>query len=234
MAREQVSPIRHAPLTTAQRDALPAGKRPPGTMIYNLTTGAAQINTGSDAVPVWTNVNAPTTPVPFVTLAQFNALTPVDSMEVYLQADAANLLNWHLRYSVSSGKWEFLGGSRLYAFATAATAIATTGVYTECPSGARVVLPRPGLYNTQVQAVVRNDTAAANTITIIGWDVDGASIVGSYAQETTAVGYWATLLALGRWVNPASGRRLGVGAQISAASWLGQTYDVETWPIYIS
>jgi hypothetical protein len=54
----------------------------------------------------------------FVTLAQFAALTPTDDMRVILQIDAANGINWPLRYNASSAspyKWEALGeGTALY------------------------------------------------------------------------------------------------------------------------
>jgi microcystin-dependent protein len=40
-------------MTTTQRDAIPAGKRPPGSMIFNTTTNRIEFNNGSDATPVW-------------------------------------------------------------------------------------------------------------------------------------------------------------------------------------
>lgn len=39
--------------TTAQRDAIAAGSRPTGLIIYNTTTARHEVNTGSDAVPNW-------------------------------------------------------------------------------------------------------------------------------------------------------------------------------------
>lgn len=40
-------------MTTAQRDALPPGRRPPGLQILNTTTGTVEVNVGTDAAPVW-------------------------------------------------------------------------------------------------------------------------------------------------------------------------------------
>jgi hypothetical protein len=40
-------------MTTAQRDAIPAGRRPSGSMIWNTTTSRLEINVGSDATPAW-------------------------------------------------------------------------------------------------------------------------------------------------------------------------------------
>jgi hypothetical protein len=40
-------------MTTTQRDAIPAGRRPPGSMIWNTTTSRVEINAGSDATPAW-------------------------------------------------------------------------------------------------------------------------------------------------------------------------------------
>lgn len=40
-------------LTTTQRDALAAGRRPPGLVIFNTTTNQHETNVGSDATPSW-------------------------------------------------------------------------------------------------------------------------------------------------------------------------------------
>jgi hypothetical protein len=43
-------------MTTAQRDAIPAGRRPKGSVIHNTTVGRTQVNNGTDAAPIWTSV----------------------------------------------------------------------------------------------------------------------------------------------------------------------------------
>jgi hypothetical protein len=40
-------------LTTTQRDAIPAGRRPPGSLIFNTTTNRHETNLGTDAAPIW-------------------------------------------------------------------------------------------------------------------------------------------------------------------------------------
>jgi hypothetical protein len=40
-------------MTTTQRDAIPTGRRPPGSMIWNTTTSRVEVNVGSDATPTW-------------------------------------------------------------------------------------------------------------------------------------------------------------------------------------
>lgn len=47
-------------LTTTQRDAIAAGKRPTGLFIFNTTTNQLEINVGSDAVPNWQSAGAAT------------------------------------------------------------------------------------------------------------------------------------------------------------------------------
>jgi microcystin-dependent protein len=42
--------------TTTQRNAIPAGFRPTGLIIFNSTVGRLEVNTGSDAVPAWNSV----------------------------------------------------------------------------------------------------------------------------------------------------------------------------------
>lgn len=43
-------------LTTAQRNAITAGRRPPGGILYNSQTKQHETNIGTDAVPVWSGV----------------------------------------------------------------------------------------------------------------------------------------------------------------------------------
>jgi hypothetical protein len=43
-------------MTTAQRDAILAGRRPPGSIIYNTTTNRVEQNLGTDATPNWVQV----------------------------------------------------------------------------------------------------------------------------------------------------------------------------------
>ncbi|WP_415325837.1 hypothetical protein [Chryseobacterium sp. MMS23-Vi53] len=44
-------------LNNDQRDNIPVGRRPPGTMIYNTQASKLQVNVGTDEIPVWTNLD---------------------------------------------------------------------------------------------------------------------------------------------------------------------------------
>jgi hypothetical protein len=43
-------------MTTTQRDAIPAGRRPPGSLIFNTTTKRVEVNYGTDASPAWSSI----------------------------------------------------------------------------------------------------------------------------------------------------------------------------------
>ena len=56
MSVKLLSPLVPPSMTSAQRDAIPAGRRPPGSMIWNTTTSRVERNFGSDATPNWQQV----------------------------------------------------------------------------------------------------------------------------------------------------------------------------------
>jgi hypothetical protein len=45
-----------ASIPTVTRDAIPAGRRPPGGIFFNPTSGRHETNVGTDAAPIWTGV----------------------------------------------------------------------------------------------------------------------------------------------------------------------------------
>jgi microcystin-dependent protein len=49
--------------TTTQRDAIVAGQRPQGMMVFNTTTGQMEVNKGSDASPIWVAIGSDALPV---------------------------------------------------------------------------------------------------------------------------------------------------------------------------
>lgn len=53
MSVKLLSPLIPPSMTTAQRNAIPAGRRPKGAMIFNTTTNRIEFNRGSDASPIW-------------------------------------------------------------------------------------------------------------------------------------------------------------------------------------
>lgn len=89
----------------------------------------------------------------YVTAAQFAALVPNDGDECYLIADATNGVLWHLRYnagSASTYKWEFLGGSNLYAEIAGQDTIGSGGVFVDATTpGPSLTVPRAGQYELQ-------------------------------------------------------------------------------------
>lgn len=48
-----LDPVQPPSVSTVQRDAIPAGRRPPGAIVFNTSTGLHEANFGSDATPVW-------------------------------------------------------------------------------------------------------------------------------------------------------------------------------------
>lgn len=100
--------------------------------------------------------------IQYVTAAQFAALTPIDGDEVYLIADAANGVVWHLRYnagSASSYKWEYLGGGEMNARVLASET--TTATWVDLTTvGPQIVVPRAGDYFCMYGALLYNANAA--------------------------------------------------------------------------
>jgi microcystin-dependent protein len=58
VSRAFVAGLGLPPVTTTQRDAIPAGHRPPGTVVYNTTTGQVEVNLGTDGSPNWLSMGA--------------------------------------------------------------------------------------------------------------------------------------------------------------------------------
>jgi hypothetical protein len=98
--------LRPSSLSTAQRNALPAGRRPEGSVVYNNETKTIEVNSGTDGAPAWEPFQK-TLNRPLLTIAQFQALTGVvDGQEVLV--DVGNNITWRLRYKAAVGdayKW---------------------------------------------------------------------------------------------------------------------------------
>lgn len=98
-----------------------------------------------------------------VTAAAFAALTPVDRMEVYLIADAALGIAWHLRYnsgSISAYKWEFLGGAYLFNDVVTNETTASATYVDLTTVGPTLTVPRAGEYEIEFGAQCSNATAS--------------------------------------------------------------------------
>jgi hypothetical protein len=59
MSVKILSPLVPPAMTTTQRDAIPAGRRPKGALIFNTTTNRHETNLGTDATPVWLPAGGP-------------------------------------------------------------------------------------------------------------------------------------------------------------------------------
>jgi hypothetical protein len=90
--------LRPAILTTAQRDALVAGRRPEGGFVYNSDTNGLELNIGTDAAPAWQRVGVP----PVVT-AGAPPSSPLAG-DKYIQDTGIDLVE--LIWNDASGVWE--------------------------------------------------------------------------------------------------------------------------------
>lgn len=97
--------------------------------------------------------------MPYVTVAQFAALTPIDGDEVILIADAANGVMWHFRYNAGSAsalKWEFIGGPPMTAWVDTSESHAYAADQNQfvdlATVGPQVLAPRGGDYRSIASA----------------------------------------------------------------------------------
>lgn len=102
--------------------------------------------------------------------------SPVDGQEIYYNADGTNNIIWHLRYRSAVSKWEFVGGSSLYAEDLANRAsINNTPNYGALATAVQVTAPLAGVY--EVEYSVSATTSGTNTGSFN--DVAVGSTVGS-------------------------------------------------------
>jgi len=130
MSVKLLSPLVPPNMTTAQRDAIPAGKRPPGSMLFNTTTNRIEVNYGTDATPSWSPLTpwaligyvqlaAPAVPISFASIPQtYKHLLAVGFMRgsgtgnvmsfgARFNGDSSNAYGW-------SGVYVNPGGSPIY------------------------------------------------------------------------------------------------------------------------
>lgn len=98
----------------------------------------------------WGQISSP----PLLTTTAFNLLTSIpDGFECYLQVDASNGINWHLRYrSGRTYPWEFVGGSPMVGYQSSSDSISTT--YTQLGTTITITTPRTGVYNVKFGATI--------------------------------------------------------------------------------
>ena len=164
--------------------------------------------------------------------------SPVDGDFWLFPADAANGVIWKFRYraAASTYKWEFVGGSPLYAFVAADAALAGTNIYSwPATPGPDIVVPRSGDY--------RGAALSRSGPNAVGGTVHGG--IANASLGTNAIGATSSVqaYATGAWVNvPVEAILSGVNAgqtlrQVWWATAAGTTVGqrvFELWPIRVS
>lgn len=122
--------------------------------------------------------------------------SPIDGQECYYLADATNGIIWHLRYraaSASAYKWEYVGGSPLFAeIATSEATASATYVGLTTP-GPQITPPLVGDYMVAIGAAMNNSTAGAVSAmsyaigATVASDVDHARLVSGNGNNEAAV-----------------------------------------------
>jgi len=128
--------------------------------------------------------------------------SPVDGQVIDFLADATNGVIWRLRYraaSASAYKWEFVGGSPLYALRTPPGNV-TSGTYTDLTEAANqptLTLPLAGDYDVQ-----------------IGMDAGNTAVDQEVFMSYTIGGSGASDNDVCKFFGPtASGKRIGVSSR---------------------
>jgi hypothetical protein len=100
-----------------------------------------------------------------LTVAQFLALTGLeDGDEVYLEVDATNGIQWHLRYvaaDATSHKWRFLGGPGLYSLVATSETTSSATYVALATAGPAIALPRTGDYDIEEGARISANLAGS-------------------------------------------------------------------------
>jgi hypothetical protein len=145
----------------------------------NVPVGSIWIDT-DDPAPIW--LSGP----PLATVLPSN---PTNGQEVYFVADAANGINWHLRYNVNSSspyKWEVVGGPSLNAQARIATgggSAVLANTWTTLPTAPSLVLPLAGDYDIANGSAVYVPDATPRDI-LLGVSVNGVDTDSNIAVVT--------------------------------------------------
>jgi hypothetical protein len=113
-------------------------------------------------------VGSPSSPTMTVIVSATRVTTlpvaPIDGQEVYYVADEANGVIWHLRYnagSASAYKWEFVGGSDLYAEIQTGEGTSATTFADLATVGPSITVPLAGDYQIGVSARINLGGVAA-------------------------------------------------------------------------
>lgn len=163
-----------------QVDYVPAG------YLRNSATSGAGANT--DLTAHLNGIDTAITP-PFVTSLP---VSPYDGQIIYYRADATNGIIWQLRYNASSAssyKWEFVGGSPIYAYVDAGQSWNYVGDY----AGSTTVIITPPLTGDYVVDFSGGCGGSSGQLQVVGLKVkfNGSDVTGfqaDYQAWTTQVG----------------------------------------------
>jgi hypothetical protein len=132
--------------------------------------------------------------------------SPNDADECYYLADATNGIVWHLKYraaSASAYKWEFVGGSEMFAPLTGFITVSST-TPVALTGGPTLTAPRAGDYrlewlgNSQQQATGQSNmytTPASNGVVIDSGTAATFVATGQFGGGTVVMTRVATLVA---------------------------------------
>jgi hypothetical protein len=139
--------------------------------------------------------------------------SPVDGQECFYVADATAGAVWHLKYRAASGssyKWEFVGGSPLFAEVTTdeSTTSATYAALTT--AGPSITLPLAGDYRVAIGAAFETINAAGTT-GLMSYDIGGTGAVDANAA-------WGSWQASGATGNIDTGSRERVKTALTAVA----------------
>lgn len=174
-------------MTSTQRDAIPSGRRPPGSVVFNTTTNQLEINTGSDATPAWTSTNSwhvGTTP----------PSTPSTGDTWVYQGSG---FYWLFVYDSTEAtyKWKFVGGPPLTAQVSTLETTASTTYVALTTAGPNITLPRAGDYIVE-QSAMAEGNGAAGTSFRMSYDIGATGAVdgdSAWAQSSGVNALYASL-----------------------------------------
>lgn len=113
--------------------------------------------------------------------------SPVDGDIHVYPADTTNGVMWHFMYnsgSASAHKWEFIGGSPLYAEVVTSEGTASTTYAALATAGPSIAIPKVGDYMVEIGAGVSNTGVA---VTAMSYDIGGTGAVDADSVQQNNV-----------------------------------------------
>lgn len=125
-----------------------------------------------------------------VTVPQFLALTGLeDGDEVYVEVDATNEIQWHLRYKLSTTRWRFLGGPALWAEILTAEGTTSATYVDLATAGPSITAPLAGVMEIDWGASLNVPSAPTNYLGYAAVKIGAAAAGDADAATNGAVGF---------------------------------------------